>query len=118
MESSKIKRGRPKGSKNKKDSEDQAATGGTSNLLVPGKKNSSILDKNGAAIRHYLKITNHVYTELAKTAISNTELYNLYGIVVDSTTPHRRERGFKTHIKIIDPSMEGSGKIQGNDKAC
>lgn len=76
------------------------------------------LDKNGAAVRTYLKVTNHVYTELAKTAISNTELYNLYGIVVDSTTPHSREKGYKTHIKIIDPSMEGTGKVPGNDKAC
>jgi hypothetical protein len=43
---------------------------------------------------------------LAKTAVSNTELYNLYGVVVDSTTPHRKEDnpGFKTQIKIIDPS--------------
>jgi beta-N-acetylglucosaminidase len=42
-----------------------------------------------------MKTTNHVYTELAKTAISNTELYNLYGIVVDACSPHRTERGLK-----------------------
>lgn len=56
-----------------------------------------------------MKSTNHVYTELAKTAISNTNLYNLYGIVVDATTPHKKEMGkYKTHIRIIDPSMLGA----------
>ncbi len=48
--------------------------------------------------------------------MSNTELYNLYGVVVDSTTPHRKEDnpGFKTQIKIIDPSQQGTGK----DNSC
>ena len=57
--------------------------------------------------------SNHLYTELAKTAVSSTELYNLYGIVVDATTPHQKEEDsgkFKTQIRIIDPSMEGTGK--------
>jgi hypothetical protein len=48
---------------------------------------------------------------LAKTAFSNTDLYNLYGIVVDATTPHKKEdKGYKTHIKIVDPSLQGNGK--------
>lgn len=55
--------------------------------------------------------SNHSYTELAKTAVSNTELYNLYGIVVDATAPHKKDDiGYKTHIKIVDPSLQGSGK--------
>jgi hypothetical protein len=62
-------------------------------------------DKKLQGIRTYQKSI-HQYTELAKTAVSNTELYNLYGIVVDATSPHKKdERGYKTHLKIIDPSL-------------
>ncbi len=52
-----------------------------------------------------------VYTDIAKTALGSTEMYNLYGIIVDATTPHPKPnetlpaRAFKTHVKIIDPSM-------------
>ena len=61
--------------------------------------------------RLYQKTTAHVYTELAKTALGNTELYNLYGIVVDCTSSHKKDgKSFKTHIRIIDPSLQ-SGTI-------
>lgn len=52
-----------------------------------------------------------MYTDLAKTAVSSTELYNLYGVVVDATSAHRNEKGgFKVIIKIIDQSMQGVSK--------
>lgn len=39
--------------------------------------------------------------------------------MVDSTTPHYVEgKGYKTHVRIIDPSLEGSGKGAGNDNVC
>lgn len=41
-----------------------------------------------AGIRHYEQNTMHEYTELAKTSLSNTGLYSLYGVVVDATSPH------------------------------
>ncbi|CDW77815.1 alpha telomere binding protein [Stylonychia lemnae] len=52
-----------------------------------------------------------VYTELAKTCLGNTQLYNLYGIVIDATMPHLKEnetnnyRRYKQHVKIIDPTV-------------
>ena len=61
-----------------------------------------------------------MYTELAKTAISSTEQYDLYGVVVDSTKPHAVEgKGYKTHVRVIDPSIVGTGKVVGgNDNVC
>ena len=78
MESAKPKRGRPKGSKNRNlpiiegDGGDAKIT---SNLLVPagakrGRPKNPTLP---GGQRHYLKNSNHVYTEIAKTAISSTE---------------------------------------------
>lgn len=52
--------------------------------------NGGLTPKQAAAQRHYAKVTSHVYTEIEKTAISSTELYNLYGIVVDATMPHKK----------------------------
>jgi len=87
MESNKPKRGRPKGSKNRAQGDLTPADGKASNLPIPAKKGKNNHTLPGGQ-RHYLKTTNHVYTELAKTAISSTEQYDLYGIVVDSTMPH------------------------------
>ena len=122
MENTKPKRGRPKGSKNvaNVDKEKGLVDGKASNVTVPAKrarpKNSTLPEGQ----RHYMKTTNHVYTELAKTAISSTDQYDLYGIVVDSTTPHKVEgKGYKTHVRIIDPSLQGTGKVVGgNENVC
>lgn len=51
------------------------------------------------------------YTDLAKTCLGSTDLYNIYGIVIDATTPHlkvnehNQYKSYKQHVKIIDPSM-------------
>jgi len=119
MESSKPKRGRPKGSKNRA-GEATTADGKLSNVPLPGKKGKGNDHTLPGGQRHYLKNTNHVYTELAKTAISSTEQYDLYGIVVDSTMPHSVEgKGYKTHVRIIDPSLVGTGRVAGgNENVC
>ena len=108
MESTKPKRGRPKGSKNVSNVEKDKGMGDVkgSNLTVPAKRGRPNNPTLPGGQRHYMKTTNHVYTELAKTAISSTDQYDLYGIVVDSTTPHKVEgKGYKTHLRIIDPSL-------------
>lgn len=105
------KRGRPKGSKNKaKEEATEAVLGqpGASNLKNPEKKPRGRPPGNplmAGGVRHYMSKTQHVYTELAKTTISNTDLYNLYGIVVDASSPWMKDGKWRTHIKIIDPSM-------------
>eukprot|EP00347_Sterkiella_histriomuscorum_P023869 403333104 len=61
--------------------------------------------------KYYKSNQVHVYTELAKTSLGNTELFNIYGIVIDATSPHIKlgemnaARQFKTHLKIIDPTV-------------
>jgi hypothetical protein len=72
MEKSKPKRGRPKGSKNKIETERVIVDGKVTNVPLPKKPKVNKQNlPNGQ--RHYLKTTNHVYTELAKTAISSTD---------------------------------------------
>jgi hypothetical protein len=39
-------------------------------------------------------VTYH-YTQLAKTALGGTELYNLYGIVIDATYPHPKKNFYR-----------------------
>lgn len=122
MENTKPKRGRPKGSKNVANIEKEKVAGDVkgSNLTVPAKRGRPKNPTLPGGQRHYMKTTNHVYTELAKTAISSTDQYDIYGIVVDSTTPHKVEgKGYKTHLRIIDPSLQGTGKVVGgNENVC
>jgi hypothetical protein len=47
----------------------------------------------------------HTYTELAKTSLGNTELYNLYGVVIDASSPHPKKSFYRQLLKIVDPSM-------------
>lgn len=47
----------------------------------------------------------HKYTPLAETSLGSTELYYLYGIVIDAQTPHEKNGKFIQFIKLIDISM-------------
>ena len=47
----------------------------------------------------------HVYTTLSHTSLGNTELYNLYGIVIDASCPHPKKAFHRQLLKIIDPTM-------------
>lgn len=49
--------------------------------------------------------SSRVYTPLAKTSLGNTDLYNLYGIVIDASSPHPKKNFFRQLLKIVDPSM-------------
>jgi hypothetical protein len=84
--------GRPKGSKNKErggepstpqvDATKPQGRGRGRPKLI---KNSEVTP---AGIRHFELKTKHSYTELAKAALSNTDMYDLYGIVIDASTAH------------------------------
>ena len=108
-------RGRPKGSKNK-ESRTTTTTANDdpiSNIKTPNDVAGKKLKGRGSmnpntGPRMYAKTTQHVYTELAKTALSNTDLYNLYGIVVDASSPSRNEKGIRIQLRIIDPSIQAS----------
>ena len=111
-------RGRPKGSKNK--FHHTGDNGDVTNLPTPGGRGRGRPSekKNQGDMKMYQQ-SNHEYTELAKTAVSNTNLYNLYGVVIDSSTPHKKDHqsGYKTYIKIIDPSLYGTDKDQSASQA-
>ena len=100
METKEVKkRGRPKGSKNKPKEGNSGEVisnihFGTSAKAEPKKAAS----KNAAQ-------TFRTYTPLAKTSLGNTELYNLYGIVIDASSPHPKKNFFRQLLKIVDPSM-------------
>ena len=49
--------------------------------------------------------TFRTYTPLAKTSLGNTDLYNLYGIVIDASSPHPKKNFYRQLLKIVDPSM-------------
>ena len=46
----------------------------------------------------------HTYTTLSHTSLGNTELYNLYGIVIDASCPHPKKAFHRQLLKIIDPT--------------
>jgi hypothetical protein len=81
---SKRGRGRPKGSKNKS-AEDEGGKK-ASNVRV----GSGIMQPPAPKVNH-----NYTYTQLAKTSLGNTELYNIYGIVIDSTSPHPKKNFYR-----------------------
>ena len=37
--------------------------------------------------------------------MGNTDLYNLYGIVIDASSPHPKKNFYRQLLKIVDPSM-------------
>ena len=39
--------------------------------------------------------TFRTYTPLAKTSLGNTDLYNLYGIVIDASSPHPKKNFYR-----------------------
>ena len=85
-------RGRPKGSlnKNKESPEDMPVSN------IPYTSKSSIYNKQPRSV---------VYTPLSHTSLGNTELYNLYGIVIDASSPHPKKSFHRQLLKIIDPTM-------------
>jgi len=42
---------------------------------------------------------------LCDTSLANTELYNLYGIVIDASSPHKKKTFYRQMVKIIDPTV-------------
>lgn len=58
---------------------------------------------------------NYSYTQLAKTSLGSNELYHLYGIVIDATSPHPKKTFFRQLLKIIDPSMHYKYPREPND---
>jgi len=46
-----------------------------------------------------------LYSELAKTSIGNTELYNLYAVVIDATRPYNKPDKGAVMLKVVDPSL-------------
>lgn len=76
--------------------------------------------KSGTPLKTF-KPAQHTYTDLAKTCLGSTELYNIYGIVIDATTPHLKPneansyKRFKQHVKIIDPSFHFRQPRDPND---
>jgi hypothetical protein len=76
------KRGRPKGSKNKATEGQETA----SNIRIGAGVYHAPAPKPSIA---------YTYTPLAKTSLGNTELYSLYGIVIDATNPHPKKHFFR-----------------------
>lgn len=60
-------------------------------------------------------VHNYTYTQLAKTSLGNTDLYHLYGIVIDATNPHPKKNFYRQLLKIIDPSMHYKYPREPND---
>jgi hypothetical protein len=54
----------------------------------------------------------HTYTTLSHTSLGNTELYNLYGIVIDASCPHPKKAFHRQLLKIIDPTMHYKPSLQ------
>ena len=54
----------------------------------------------------------HIYTQLSHTSLGNTELYNLYGIVIDASCPHPKRAFSRQLLKIIDPTMHYKPNMQ------
>mmetsp|Transcript_39538 Transcript_39538/g.51785 ORF Transcript_39538/g.51785 Transcript_39538/m.51785 type:complete len:114 (+) Transcript_39538:56-397(+) len=99
------KRGRPKGSKNKPKEGGCGANEGAApvsniHLAAAAKAEPARKTAKSNAAQSY-----KTYTPLAKTSLGNTELYNLYGIVIDASSPHPKKNFFRQLLKIVDPSM-------------
>lgn len=99
-------RGRPKGStrKNKPDEPEGALK--ASNLRV----GTGTMHPPAPKAEH-----KYSYTPLARTSLGNTELYHLFGIVIDATTPHVKKNLYRQLVKIIDPSMHYKFPKDPND---
>jgi hypothetical protein len=97
-------RGRPKGSKNKQTDQEDGKR--ASNLRV----GSGIMQPPAPKANQ-----NYSYTQLAKTSLGSNELYHLYGIVIDATSPHPKKTFYRQLLKIIDPSMHYKYPREPND---
>lgn len=100
-------RGRPKGSVNK--SKDCSDSVPVSNLPNPNIAKTSSYQKQPA---------HRIYTSLSHTSLGNTELYNLYGIVIDASSPHPKKSFHRQLLKIIDPTMHYKNNPQDNQNGC
>lgn len=97
-------RGRPPGSTNK-----NKATGQVSNLSAPGQANRSSYAKQN---------TTKTYTPLSHTSLGTTELYNLYGVVIDASSPHPKKAFHRQLLKIIDPTMHYKSSAVEQQNGC
>ena len=89
-------RGRPKGSKNKPKTGIPLAGEGSqnfTNLRISANQPQTISAATTKSANH--NTTHRTYTPLAKTSLGNTELYNLYGIVIDASSPHPKKNFFR-----------------------
>ena len=59
------------------------------------------------------------YTELAKVALTTTDLVHIYGVIVDATFPYKvADNKYIVSLKIIDPTLHSKGgKPSDNDYA-
>ncbi len=49
------------------------------------------------------------YVELAKVSLTNSDLQNVYGIIIDASFPHKvSEDKYVCSVKIIDPSIHSA----------
>jgi len=83
-------RGRPKGSKNKPKGY-EPPTGPYSNVRMGAPEQTP----KPAKVKTSAPQTFRTYTPLAKTSLGNTELYNLYGIVIDASSPHPKKNFYR-----------------------
>ena len=130
--------GRPKGVKNKpKENQTILPLGNESNINLASKKikkdkvevsklpkiteeqKKLIKDQKKAAQREKKLANLHYdYTPLAETSLGATDLYNLYGVVIDAVTPRRKDQNSKKffqQIKIIDISMHFKNRHGENE---
>jgi hypothetical protein len=58
------------------------------------------------------------YSELNKISLTSTSSFNLYGVIIDATFPHKVGGGYICSLKIIDPSLHQEvAKAGDNDFA-
>jgi hypothetical protein len=82
MESGKKRgRGRPKGSTNKPKDDLPMSN------LTYGAGNTGSAQKTSFS----KPVKDRIYTQLSHTSLGNTELYNLYGVVIDASSPHPKK---------------------------
>ena len=98
-----MKRGRPKGSKNKaKEPVDPNATEAEKQISLDQKR-AARAEKQAAKYAEQ----KFSYTPLAETALGNTSLYYIAGVLIDATLPHQNPKTNKyaCYMKIIDATM-------------
>lgn len=81
-------RGRPRGSKNKVQKNLSLAEGADAqqdtNLRIGKQKNATKPIKQPKQVQE----VNYEYTDLAKISLGNTEMFNIYAVVICAASPH------------------------------